>query len=66
VTEYSFKNIICKMTKVRQKTKYHRFFNGLQDLHRTNLSEEKNTKIKIIHMMVMIFHMLYALKYFSH
>jgi hypothetical protein len=30
------------MIKIRQKTKYHRFFNGLLDLHRINLSEEKN------------------------
>jgi len=30
-----------------------------------NLSEEEK-EIKIIRMMVMIFHMLYALKYFSH
>ncbi len=32
------------MIKKGQKTKYHRFFNGLQDLHRINLSEEKNFK----------------------
>jgi hypothetical protein len=32
------------MTKNHQKTKYHWFFNGLQDLHGINLSEEKKNQ----------------------